>query len=256
MLLSLVRGLSNHPVIGHQWEWKDVTFAEYERVIEQYRRSREWQSVKDALNLNSGLGCAAVLGVLALSGGVFFVLKGISPMLAGIWGADVLILLLPLWLSGFYLAWEPIELISKIATLQNVREFLREEPHPRWELTPMLEIATNHQGKQVPLDARLMLRRKKAPQGFIGIQVQVAINRGEPYLYSVILAFKGFGLPELIPSGAAGKDLIEVQPDSEVEVIVVRQETSDNGYWTDEEAQRRLLFRALELAERAIEAKE
>ena len=68
---------------------------------------------------------------------------------------------------------------------------------------PTLALREGRRGKY-PVDARLMLRpAREDATGFLGVQVQVALNNVQgtdyPYLYAVVLGKDAFRLPKAEP---------------------------------------------------------
>ncbi len=268
VVFVLPRGVSNKP--GREKgkaSWERVTEAELDFAFELEEKCKRWGG--SLLDINCGRGFAVLLGAAAATALAVFVASRMqngfdlgSAMFSWSPGfraefllVDAVIFLLPVWVSGMRMPWSPTDLMIKLRALHNVRARLRAYPDPDVEVTPMFEVAAGVKGA-VPRDARLMLRWRGAPEGFIGVQVQVSLNRVQgrpfPYLYGVVIAKKGFGLA---PRPARSlKDVCEFESkDPEVDVLVVRQKTSRNsGYHTVEADQVRVLEAAMETARDAL----
>lgn len=179
---------------------------------------------------------------------------------------DSLTLLLPLWLLGRVKAWEPPEIRLKIEQLIHI--YGRMASEPGLECQPCLRVARSAEGS-VPTDCKLMYKLKDADPAFMGIQVQTSLNdvqgRKYPYTYCVLIAKPEFGLiekaeqvVELPPRGGFGlpwgglfsdsnakkeskfarfaNAVVELKNEGEVDIAVVRQNTSGTGYTTSKEA--------------------
>jgi len=252
-LFLFARNVSNKPVVGRKRKWESVTMAEFDRAKELCRGTAKWG--RDAFSISSGWGflTLAVIGVSVwLAGRYLADHEGTAWAVA--WYVDAAAVLIPLWFSGMRSGWVPAHLNIKLDALENIRVFFEMTRDPKVKLEPMLEVATNAKGENVPMDARFMVRFSNGPDDFIGVQVQVSLNDVQgtkyPYLYCVILAKQGFGLTRRIAAGRVAKgDIIEAQVEKEVEVVVVRQYTTKkSGYHTNPAAQRRVYSSAMGLA--------
>ena len=210
------------------------------------------------------------------SGGLF------SPPIRGgavsvLWVIDALTMLIPIWFAGSMSAWKPPLLEEKAGYLLYI--YCRFKSEPDLEFLPSLNVAKAGD-RVVPTDCRLLAKIKTAPSEFIGIQVQISMNdvqgKKYPYSYSVILAKKEFklaqrvsnfltppddggwlGLGKLLKSANDRREMAfsqydgsitELEAESDVDVIVVRQVTSDEGYHTSEEQAVEVFDDALKLA--------
>ncbi|MGD8240097.1 MAG: hypothetical protein PVH68_16195, partial [Armatimonadota bacterium] len=204
MLLALVRGGTNRPVGRGPRQWENVTVEELERVVEIEAQTQRFKSKLGPMSLVSCAGGCALAGALALVGGVcafVFLISPESQPLAITLGIDALTLVIPMWLCGLTVPWQPQELLLKVKALLNIHHHVNMVPDPRITVSPMLEVQQAAGGK-MPTDARMLVRWKDPPEGFIGVQVQVSINKVQgsryPYLYCVLLARGGFPLHERV----------------------------------------------------------
>ena len=104
---------------------------------------------------------------------------------------------------------------------------------------------------QVPVDVKAAIRFPDGPPGFLGLQMQIAINSVQgsdyPYFYGVLVAQPTFGDLRVAPPPRGM--VVEPSRDADVNVAVVRQATTKkSGYHTDHGAARRILAFALEQA--------
>ncbi|MFQ5808729.1 MAG: hypothetical protein ACE5JM_03830 [Armatimonadota bacterium] len=282
MLLALVRGGSNRPRGRGPRQWEKVTVEEFERVVEIEAQTQRFKSKLGPMSLVSCAGGCALAGALALVVGVcafVFLVSPESQPLAITLGIDALTLVIPMWLCGLTVPWQPQELLMKVKALLNVYHHVTMVPDPQISISPMLEVRKATGGK-MPTDARMLIRWKSAPEGFIGVQVQVSINKVQsskyPYLYCVLLARGGFplhervkpllapperpsGLKRFLGGGSAQEkkearfstyrgEVAELTQEKDVEIVVLRQKAVGTGYHTQAWAQRRVLQNAMSLA--------
>lgn len=237
----------------HEEVWAPVEDEWLARVEALERRGEAWDtSPWDVTSLR--LGCPVLLLALALTGAL--------TMASGFWrgpdaflrvGLAALVLLVPLWLNGIRTTWNPSELRKKGRALAVAREvaagFVEFEP------VPMLALRQGRRG-QYPVDARLMLRpTEEKPPGFLGVQVQVAMNNVQgtdyPYLYAVVLGKTPFRLPPARSrhrhSGGSVELVYERGRNEGVDFLVVRQHADTQGGWHTEPAHiREIVTTALE----------
>ncbi|MEE8524134.1 MAG: hypothetical protein V3T72_09405 [Thermoanaerobaculia bacterium] len=135
--------------------------------------------------------------------------------------------------------WNPSELrlkgdalaIASIEVAVLASELAAEES---LDPVPLLALRDGKRGKY-PVDARLMLRpASEDDSGFLGIQVQVALNNVQgtdyPYLYCVVIGKQGFELPQ----ARRGSIVYERGSGDDVEYLVVRQHADKRGGWHTE----------------------
>jgi hypothetical protein len=97
---------------------------------------------------------------------------------------------------------------------------------------------------------------------FLGLYAQVVVNEvngtSYPYLYVVLVAKKGYGLRNAFDKYSPGSGMIkEFRDQSEVEVIVIRQETTPrSGYFTDRRAGSRIFLDGLSFSKVVGRSKE
>jgi hypothetical protein len=172
------------------------------------------------------------------------VLVGIGALL----GADAFVrlaaaaplLIVPLWLNGMRTTWNPSELRKKGEALAVARAEADRRGAGDFDPVPMLALREGRRGKY-PVDARLMLRpAREDDSGFLGVQVQVAMNNVKgtdyPYLYAVVLGKGDFRMPAVSRrQRRGGVDLVFERDESEgVRFLVVRQHADTKGGWHTE----------------------
>jgi len=291
-LLGATRGIQSKPTFRGKRRWERVTLDEFRQVLEVDEKGKRW--ARSVFNLASapGVVCFLVTVYVLLSIGA---LMGVNARLVPwaplsllvaidqgnltiaqkAWLLDSAALLVPVWLSGFRSRWKPEELLIKVRCLLEAETYLRSQGASDLTVVPQLEVTTRHVGGrrkkrglpeperdvQIPRDARLQVRFDDGPDEFLGMQIQISINRVKtayPYLYCVLLAREGFGLQERLRGRRpGGKEVLEFSREEDVVVAVCRQHTTrTSGYHTNYAARLRVLQAALKLARAALEAPE
>jgi hypothetical protein len=233
----------------HEDVWAPVEDDWLKRVEELEKHGERWDTTP--WDISNGVGCLSLVGVLlALAIAAF--------ALGAVFGPDVLfrvavgapVVVLPLWLNGMRSTWNPSELRKKGEALAVARAALEEDAGKEFDLVPLLALREGRRG-QYPVDARLMARpAHEDASGFLGVQVQVAMNnvRGTdyPYLYAVILGKGDFRFPKATGrKSGLGTSLVSETGQSEgVRYEVVRQHADESGGWHTEPSHIRLIVSA------------
>jgi hypothetical protein len=242
---------------AHEDVWAPVEEDWLERVQELEDRGARWDVTP--WDVTNGKGCLTLLGFVFLLFGIGLALTwlpGGEWMLRFFAGAAVLVV--PLWFNGVRTTWNPSELRKKGQALEVAREAARKLAAGDFELVPTLAIREGRRGKY-PVDARLMLRPAREDEtGFLGVQVQVAMNnvRGTdyPYLYAVVLGKEPFQLPKVSGRQKLNRvdTVFEKGEGQGVRYIVVRQHADTKGGWhTQEDDIQGLVATAIDAARRA-----
>jgi len=177
-----------------------------------------------------GIGLRVVFGSRAFFTGVELG----SPALAFLF-LDLFVLLLPFGLSGNVQLFTPALLQQKLAGLRAVID--GQAADADLVLTPYLRLDRDQEGRQIPEDVRLMLEPRRKPSDFLGVQLQMAVNKGPrgegPYCYAVFRC-RGQGptYRRLADQTDYGTYLHEAGGDAEYGHVVVRQPTTGTGYHT------------------------
>lgn len=259
----------------HEEIWVPTDEDWFEGIERLERRASRWDtSLWDVSNL---WGCLTLGAVLVLVAGALVpVTRWLGFDTAWRLGVGVAVLLIPLWLSGLRTVWHPSELRLKGEALEVARRTVETvDPGGDFDRVPMLALREGSRGKY-PVDARLMLRPKAAggpeggaergagDSGFLGVQIQVALNnvRGKdyPYLYAVVLGKedRGFRLPtgvrEHRDSKYSVRFVLERSLNEGVRVLVIRQHADRSGGWHTKPAHiREIVEVALAVGRRAWE---
>ncbi len=290
-LLGTSRGIENRPRLRGKRRWEQVTLDEFQGVLDTAERSRRW--ARSIFNLASWPGLlsllAAVYVVLLVAAwlgdmGRFEPLgplrvfadfaEGRANPAQKMWLLDAAALSVPIWLSGLRTTWKPQELVLKVKCLQEAEQCIRGLSPSGLTVIPQMEVsvarqasskkkrglAKPEQDRQLPRDARLQVRFDETPEEFLGLQLQLSINRGQrtayPYLYCVLLAREGFGLRQRLGNvSRVGDEVVEYSIEDDVEVVVYRQYTTrQKGYHTNYRARLRIVSGALKLTQQALAA--
>jgi hypothetical protein len=223
----------------HEEVWAPVEDGWLEQVTALEEKGNRWDTTP--WDVSNTRGCLTLIGVLVVLGGAV-VLAGAA------FGSDAFfrlavaapVLLVPLWLNGMRTIWNPSELRKKGDALAVARAEAERRGGGDFDPVPLLALREGRRGRY-PVDARLMLRPSREDgSGFLGVQVQVAMNnvRGTdyPYLYAVVLGKGEFRLPGVSPRrNVGGVDIVFERGESEgVRFLVVRQHADRRGGWHTE----------------------
>jgi len=244
----------------HEDLWAPVEDDWLQRVSDLEKGGERWDVTPwDLSNVTGCLTLMCLLGALAaavvLAAGAFD--PGVATRLA-IGGA---LLFVPLWLNGMRTTWNPSELRKKGEALATARSTAAGLIQGEFDIVPTLGLREGRRGKY-PVDARLMLRPShEDASGFLGIQLQVAINSVQgtdyPYLYAVVLGKESFRFPDFPRERTVGavRLVYERGQDKGVRFLVVRQHADEAGGWhTPPDVIAGIVAAALELARSAWRA--
>jgi hypothetical protein len=230
------RNYRNKPVDLGLEDWQPTGAAEFDRIKANLHltRTRRFPVV-----YRTGFGIFITIALAVLAG--ITGAGGASLASRVFWTA--LVLLLPFLFSGNMRLWTPQELAFKMRSFEGV---LKDEKMEGGEIiiTPYLRLDKDKQGRRIPEDVRLMVEPRRKPEDFMGVQFQVAVNKGPngsvPYMYAVFLC-KGKGASyERLKAERYGDMIKEPGGDKEYGYIVVRQKTSGGGYNTTDADCKRL----------------
>jgi hypothetical protein len=228
LLLMAAKNFRNKPMDIGQEDWQPASVREFDRIKSNIQLTRE---KRYSVIYRPGFGwfIAIVLAIFA------FVLNGSEHRLGALVAADALVLLIPFLFTGNVSLWTPQELAFRMRVFEPI---LSSEPAEGGDIiiTPYLKLDKTKEGQQIPEDIRLMVEPRRKPADFLGVQLQVAVNKGPngnvPYMYSVFLC-RGKGATYQAFSNARFADYVkEPGGDKEYGYVVVRQKTSGTGYHT------------------------
>ena len=260
-IFLLVQGYDLTP--GHSTrrngEWQKTTRDRFAEARKLEDRVKGWdETIVDITCVTGFVSLLALIALLAFAVFMLSVSLG-NDSWALIFVADAAVLILPHWITGTRRGWRPAVLRQELNALETALSVIDRKKEPPCQVQPMFEMVGKGDN-QTPIGARVFVRFPEAPEDFLGIQFQVAINNVQgtkyPYLYAVLVAKKSFGLlgepltevRDLLKKskqkatgflGLLGLDdtgslTVERSSEAEVDVIVVRQRTTKkSGYHTD-----------------------
>ncbi len=251
-LLLLARGFSLRPSSqASTGQWEKTTRDRFRQVQSLDRKVRRWDDT--FADVTCVTGFFFLLVAAGASAMIVFLLHAFPSTRhwAIVFGVDAAALLLPHWITGTRRGWRPVSLDQQIRSLEAALQVVEGYQTPPCQVQPMFEMAGSGE-KRMPIAARAFIRFPEAPEDFLGLQFQVAVNDVQgtkyPYLYAVIVARPSFGLLARHLREVASRCTsltVEHSREEEVEVIVIRQKTTKtSGYHTDGAAVRRIAHAA------------
>jgi hypothetical protein len=243
LTLLSAKSWSNKPKDIGEEDWQPVTDAELDRIADAFKSTR---NIKLPLWYRPGFGIPFTIALAVIA-----VLLGSALTLPGLLATDALILLWPALNFLKIRLWIPREFEMVINALYAARSIALPEGIL---CTPYLRLDRDEQGLRIPESARLMLEPRRKPDDLLGIQMQVAINKGPngqvPYLYAVVLTH-GQGATWRKASGfRANGYSVEPGGDENYGTVVIRQRTEGGGYCTKPDDCRQLMSLMVELLAR------
>lgn len=253
IMINWVKGIKIEGETASETKWEEVTPERLQLAHEQALR------VKKFRGRNLSIGCLFGLFVLAI-----FIVPALSksesvPAWAMMLLYDTLILFGGLILSGGRSAWMAPAFDKKTEVCLRLMGSAIINKDPVLKVIPLLQVGKTARG-DFPIDVRLKVKFQGAPDDFLGVQGQISINNVKsteyPYFYCVIVAQKGFSLLSKATLPEVKNLVIEHQPETDVDVIVIRQKTTKtSGYYTDSGQQEYILENALALARVVLQHK-
>ncbi|MGA2639358.1 MAG: hypothetical protein ABSG21_00480 [Spirochaetia bacterium] len=231
LLFMLAKNFKNKPMDIEQEDWQPASVREFDRIRSNLQLTRE-KRYSVIYRPWFGWFVAVVLFVGAL------VLIGVQRRLGALVCADSLVLLIPFLFTGNVSLWTPQELAFRMRVFEPILSSEQAEGG-QIIITPYLKLEKEKEGHQVPEDIRLMVEPRRKPADFLGVQLQVAVNKGPngsvPYMYSVFLC-KGKGdTYQALSKERFGGYEREPGGDKDYGYVVVRQQTSGTGYYTTDD---------------------
>jgi hypothetical protein len=236
LIFVAARNFRKKPMDIGQEDWQPASVREFDRIKSNLQLTRQ-RRFSVIYKTGFGVFIAIVLVVIAM------MLRGGGARLGALVAADAFVLLIPFLFTGNVSLWTPQELAFRMRVFEPI---LSSETAEGGDIiiTPYLRLDKDKEGHQVPEDIRLLVEPRRKPADFLGVQLQVAVNKGPngnvPYLYSVFLC-KGKGATYQALSSVRFEDYVkEPGGDKEYGYVVVRQKTSGTGYHTTPADVRRL----------------
>jgi hypothetical protein len=256
-MLSIVKGFSNVPEhLQGTPEWRGAERAQLENIIKLDRKSRDWdQSVLDVTCASGAMVLLAAAGVVVVV--AFGLYASGQDWAARAWVVDACLLLAPHWFTGIRHILKNAPLTVKASLLLTIIDFWEKSRQDDEMMLPQMEVLAGPKG-DLPRDAKLVLRFSRLPDTFLGLQVQIAINRVEgadyPYLYCVLVARPEMEMLSKVESKEPPPPRLIVErerkPADSVDILVIRQDAKagSRGFHTPPPAAQSIFAYALDLA--------
>jgi hypothetical protein len=222
---------------GKAEDWRPVHRDEIQRILDVARRQKTWD--RDLFDITSWEGMFTL--VLLVAGVVVagkYAMPS-SPFIAVMIAANAVAIFVPFWITGARRILKRDQLVIKSQLLLQLADTLGPSPGEGEEFQFQLQTSpVQGQEADVPCDVKGLVMYANAPEGFLGVQVQVSINSVQgtdyPYCYCVIVARPAFtDKHPLDLSPPPRKVVIEPEYNQGVNIVVIRQETTRNsGYHT------------------------
>ena len=236
LIFIAAKNFRNKPMDIGQEDWQPASVREFDRIKSNLQLTRK---KRFSVIYKTGFGVFIGIALIVLA----LMFRGGDSRLAAMFFADAFVLLIPFLFTGNVSLWTPQELAFRMRVFEPI---LSSEQAEGGDIiiTPYLRLDKDKEGHQVPEDIRLLVEPRRKPADFLGVQLQVAVNKGPngnvPYMYSVFLC-KGKGATYQALSAARFDDYVkEPGGDKEYGYVVVRQKTSGTGYHTTDSDVREL----------------
>lgn len=219
--------ISNKPDDQGYEDWRAVEISTVDKILKSIQQIR-----KKGKKYSSNIGCAIVFIIVTILLSIFAI--GDNNSQVGLAVINGLLFSIPALFAAYTKFFIPHELDKKFSTVVTL---LNTKKPDGFVLTPYIRFDKDKQKNEIPEDIRFLLEKKHAPEDFIGVQFQVAINDGPngevPYLYAVALTKEtGDTYNKLLSLFKRGNFIIEDKKEGGYGIIVIRQQTSGTGYHT------------------------
>jgi hypothetical protein len=249
-LLLLVKGYDNRVDPGQfdpELHWEPVELGKLQEIKELDRKIRRWD--RSALDISNPLGVVVFLLVAAPIVLVTFRFPGAPRLLA----LDAAVLLVPHWITGIRSILVRPKLVVQIDAIESVLNAAKDRLGQH-KVTLMMLLGAGD--ARIPEDIKFKVDLADHHGDFLGLYGQAVLNEVQgtsyPYFYVVLVARKGYGLGDAFRKYHPPKNITkEYKPEGEVEVMVIRQHTTETkGYHTKPADARNIVFEGLDMAAR------
>lgn len=250
-LLLAMKNIKNKPDDQGLENWRPVGSAEIHRIADTLSQTKKLQ------RQISGPGCLLIFGwfgsfILAVLFRFFADYSVFSHISLAF--LDFGLFTVPAVLSGNVHLFMPYELNMK---MDHFLPLMNESLPPGYILTPYVRFDEDKEKKEIPEDLRCMLELKRKPEALVGVQLQIAINKGPngnvPYMYAVVLMRgRSSQLYRTFASISVAGYEIEPGGDDQYGTVVIRQKTSGTGYHTKADDCRRLFAIVLKALQQIV----
>lgn len=265
LALGLASGYQSKAKTAGSPFWKEADWDALEEIIRLNRRSKRWdQTWLDITNRRGALLFVAVI-LQAVVVWLLLLPRVDTGAAASIYLVDVLVVAVPLWLTGSRRLLKNDQLVIQAEELLRIRDRFQTTLDQNGDrLQPMLETRPTETGDgEVPTGVQLKVLYRDMPKNYYGLQAQTNINEVQgvsyPYFYCVLVgemelklerfkdrirfsnpiepqpkaAAKGRFLRwiEKLGAGAAPRIIVEYRQNRNIDVLVIRQFTTKrSGY--------------------------
>lgn len=249
-LLNIVRGINIKKPDAKITEWEKATFSEINAILVKIKEIKKWSSI----SLKTKISILFIYGLLCIP---FIANILVNYQFINILFLDFNFLFIPLFLSGSRSVWVPPHIEIKVNTLFDCMQHPRIKNNPEIKIQPYLLVGKLQNQYNFPLDVKLMIEFPKVSKDFLGIQIQVSINKvgtsNYPYVYAVLIAKQSLGL---IMKGTGVKKIIhEFQRQGAMDILVIRQfTTKTSGYHTDKKTIQEIIDNAFNTTENLLKS--
>jgi hypothetical protein len=251
-LLAIVQGFSNIPEdLAGPREWRGAERGQLENILRLDRKSRSWDI--SLIDVTCGQGAVAFLLIAAVTSVAAYALSiSYHEWLAKALVLDVCALLVPHWITGVrrILTNDPLTVkVRQLLSVVNCWEAIRIEGEV---MAPQMTVIRGPKG-EMPCDAKLVLRLEPLGEKFLGVQVQVVLNRVQgkdyPYTYCVLVARPQLKMLQRLRLTPPAGIVVEPKRQGDVDILVVRNRTTKtSGYHTPPMISRAIFQYALQQA--------
>jgi len=239
-MLMLVKGYDNRLKMGklnHYSKWEDISNEQVNKLVTMHKKIISWD--RSVLDISNVLGFWIFL---VLSVFVFILLiKGANYYSKSytILALNIIVLIIPHWLTGIRKILTMPVLIMKINLLNKLLT-THQQALSKFNNEFLVQLTGENHDKVLPQDIKVRVSSKDAPEGFLGLYGQIAVNDVNgtkfPYFYVVLVGKPEFNLVEKTKSYIPPTGIIkEYTSQTDVDVLIIRQfTTSTSGYNTRE----------------------
>lgn len=214
-------------------QWVKTTSENLTQIIDLNRKLSKWD--KSAFDVTNTLGLLMFLLLIAVSFLVLFASSSSHRLAALILFLNLIVLVVPHWLTGIKRISTTPKMVKKIKLFQQILSSCQKELKPH---TIEYNVLLKGEEKQLPKDLKIRINLKDQPDEFLGLYGQMNMNTVEgkvyPYFYTVLVAKKQMNiLANFDKIKLSGGIIKEKEQGEDTDVIIIRQHTTKkSGYHT------------------------
>ena len=241
-LLMLVKGYDNRLKMGklsNYSKWENIGNEKVNKLVEMHKKIISWD--RSALDITNVLGfwmffILSIIVIILLINGAEYYNKSYL-----ILAFNIIVLIIPHWFTGVKKILTLPTLIMKINLLNKLLT-THQQGLNKLNNEFLVQLNGESQSKLLPHDIKIRVSAENAPEGFLGLYGQIAVNNVNgvkyPYFYVVLVAKPEFNLVDKTKSYKPPVNIIkEYTAQTDVDVLIIRQfTTTTSGYQTKETA--------------------